>query len=129
MARWCHLRSELAPDQLFPSGRVLSFVAIEHEISLRSIRVGPTAITLKLSDASGKPVTGANSAIETDRSNAGMSPGVAEAKEGGAGRYKAPLEFQMEGDWGILLHVTLPDGKKLERQIDVRRIRPNKASC
>jgi hypothetical protein len=62
-------------------------------------------------------------------SHAGMSPGVAEATQAEAGRYKAPLEFQMTGAWVILLHVTLPDGKKLERQIDVRRVRPNKASC
>jgi hypothetical protein len=34
----------------------------------------------------------------------------------------------MTGDWVILLHVTLSDGKKLERKIDVRRVRPNKAS-
>jgi hypothetical protein len=31
----------------------------------------------------------------------------------------------MAGDWVILLHVTLPDGKKLERQFDVRGVRPN----
>jgi hypothetical protein len=35
------------------------------------------------------------------------------------------LEFQMAGDWVILLHVTLPGGKKLEQQIDVRDVRPN----
>jgi hypothetical protein len=58
-----------------------------------------------------------------------MGPGVAEAKEAEAGRYKAPLEFQMAGDWVILLLVTLSDRKKLERQIDVGRVRPNKASC
>lgn len=54
-----------------------------------------------------------------------MSPGFAEAKELEAGRYKAPLEFQMAGDWVILLHVTLPDGTKLERQIEVMGVRPN----
>jgi len=58
-------------------------------------------------------------------SHAGMSPGFAEAKEAEAGCYKAPREFQMAGDWVILLHVTLPDGNKLERQIDVRGVRPN----
>jgi hypothetical protein len=35
----------------------------------------------------------------------------------------------MKGDWVILLHVMLPDEKKFSRQIDVRRVRPNKASC
>jgi len=58
-------------------------------------------------------------------SHAGMSPVFAEAKEAGPGRYQAHLEFQMAGDWVILLHVTLPGGKKLERQIDVRDVRAN----
>jgi hypothetical protein len=102
-----------------------AFVAIVHEISPEPIRVGSATIILKLSDASGKPVTGARIAIETDMSHAGMSPGFAEARETEAGHYRAPLEFQMAGDWVILLHVTLPDGKKLERQIDVRGVRPN----
>ena len=106
-----------------------AFDAIEHEISLNPMRLGSATIILKSSDASGKPVTGANRAIETDMSDAGMRPGVAQARQAEAGRYKASLEFQMTGAWVILLHVTLPDGKKLERQIDVRRVRPNKASC
>jgi hypothetical protein len=101
------------------------FVAIEHEISPEPIRVGSATIVLKLSDASGNPVTGAHIAIEADMSHSGMSPGFAETKETGAGRYKASLEFPMAGDWVILLHVTLPDGKKLERQIDIRGVQPN----
>jgi len=100
------------------------FVAIDYEISPQPTRVGPATVTLKLSDAAGRPLTGAHIAIETDMSHPGMSPGFAEAKESEAGGYKAPLEFQMAGDWVILLHVTLPDGKKLDRQIEVRGVRP-----
>jgi hypothetical protein len=81
-------------------------------------------VNLKLSDATGKPLTGAHIAIEADMSHPGMSPLFAEAKETELGHYQAHLEFQMAGDWVILLHVTLPDGKKLERQIDVRGVRP-----
>jgi hypothetical protein len=100
-----------------------AFVAIEYEISPKPIRVG--SAILKLSDASGKPVTGAHIAIETDMSHAGMSPGFAEAKEAEAGHYQAQLKFQMAGDWVILLHGTLPEGTKLERQIDLRGVRPD----
>jgi hypothetical protein len=100
-------------------------VAIEHEISPEPARVGPSAITLKLADAAGKPVTGARIAVEADMSHAGMSPQFAEAKEAEPGRYQTRLEFQMAGDWIILLHVTLPGGKKLERQIEVMGVRPN----
>ena len=125
MARWYPLRSKLAPDQLWSRPQLLS------RLGTRSLlnQSGSVRLRLLLSDASGKPVTGANSAIETDMSHAGMSPGVAQATQAEAGRYKVSLEFQMTGAWVIPLHVTLPDGKKLERQIDVRRVRPNKASC
>jgi hypothetical protein len=99
-------------------------IAIKHEISPQPARVGPVTVNLKLSDATGKPLTGAHIAIEADMSHPGMSPLFADAKETELGRYQAHLEFQMAGDWVILLHVTLPDGKKLERQIDVRGVRP-----
>jgi hypothetical protein len=81
-------------------------------------------VALRLTDAAGKPVTDARIAIEADMSHPGMSPGIAEAKEAELGRYRAHLQFQMAGDWVILLHVTLPDGKKLERQIDVKGVGP-----
>jgi hypothetical protein len=99
-------------------------VEIEHAISPQPVRVGPATITLQLADA-GKPLTGAHIEIEADMSHAGMSPLFAEAKETVPGRYQAHLDFQMGGDWVILLHVTLPGGKRLERQIDVRGVRPN----
>jgi hypothetical protein len=99
-------------------------VAIEHVISPEPVRVGPATVTLKLADSAGKNITGAHIAIEADMSHPGMSPIFAEAQETVPGRYQAHLEFQMAGDWVILLHVTLPGGKKLERQIDVRGVRP-----
>ena len=99
-------------------------VAIEHEISPEPARVGPETVVLRLSDATGKPITEARITIEADMSHAGMSPSFAEAKETERGRYQAHLEFPMAGDWVILLHVTLPGGKKLELQFDVRGVRP-----
>jgi hypothetical protein len=100
-------------------------VAIEREISPQPARVGPAVVTLTLADSSAKPITGAHVVVEADMSHAGMSPRFAEAKETDPGRYLAHLEFQMAGDWVILLHIMLPDGKKLERQFDVRGVRPN----
>ena len=78
-----------------------------------------------MADSAAKPITGARIAIEADMSHPGMSPFFAEAKETEPGRYEVHLQFQMGGDWVILLHVTLPDRTKLERQIDVRGVRPN----
>jgi hypothetical protein len=100
-------------------------VAIGHEISPEPPRVGVTTVTLKLADRTSKPIAGARIVVEADMSHAGMSPRFADAKEAEAGRYQAQVEFQMAGDWVILLHITLPDGKKLERQFDVRGVRPN----
>ncbi len=102
-----------------------STVAIEHEISPEPARIGPVVVTFRLADSAAKAVTGAHIAFEADMSHAGMSPIFGEAKEVEPGRYQAHLTFEMAGDWVILLHVTLPGGQKLERQIDVRGVRPN----
>jgi hypothetical protein len=100
-------------------------VAIEQTLTPEPARVGPASITLRLSDPGGKPVTGAKIALEADMSHAGMSPEFADAKESEPGRYLAHFEFPMAGDWVVLLHITLPGGKKLERQFDVKGVRPN----
>jgi hypothetical protein len=82
-------------------------------------------VTFRLMDAVGKAVKGAHVAVEADMAHAGMSPVFGEAKEIEPGRYQAHLGFEMAGDWVIFLHVTLPGGEKLDRQIDVRGVRPN----
>lgn len=110
----CSRRSE-SPD----------LITIEHQISPDPARVGVAAITFKLADDAGKPITGAKVAIEADMSHAGMSPVFADALEDQPGRYQASVQFQMAGDWILLLHITLPGGTKLERQIEVRGVRPN----
>jgi hypothetical protein len=53
-----------------------------------------------------------------------MRPVFAEATEAGPGRYRAALEFTMAGDWVVLVHLTLPDGSRVERQFDVKGVRP-----
>lgn len=57
--------------------------------------------------------------------HAGMNPVFADAIEAEPGRYQAQLKLQMAGDWIILLHITLPGGKKLERQFDLTDVQPN----
>jgi hypothetical protein len=76
-------------------------------------------VTVRLTGAQGKRVTGARIVLEANMSHAGMSPGFSDAREVEPGRYQAALAFTMAGDWVILAHVTLLDGHKLERQIDV----------
>ena len=56
-------------------------------------------------------------------SHPGMSPVFAESSEVASGRYQAHIDFSMAGDWVLLLHIKLPDGETVERQIDVKGVR------
>jgi hypothetical protein len=80
---------------------------------------------LALSDAFAKPVTGAGVSVEGDMSHAGMAPVFYQSKEVEPGRYRSDIKFSMPGDWTILLHVTLADGTKVERQIEVPGVAAN----
>jgi hypothetical protein len=102
-----------------------SGVTVEFRIKAQPVRTGPIVISLALTDASNHPVTGAQVEVEADMSHAGMSPVFAPASEVQPGRYESSLSLGMAGDWVILLHGTLPNGEKLERQFDVRDVRPN----
>jgi YtkA-like len=107
----CHKTSETPTDIVF-----------EHEIAPSPPRTGSATITLKLADSAGKPINGARINLEGNMSHPGMRPVFSEAREAEPGRYKAALEFTMRGDWFILFHITLPDGRKLEKQIDVKGV-------
>lgn len=124
-----------------PTPSASSAVTIQHEISPNPATVGPIVVTLRLTDSASKAVAGAHIALEADMSHAGMAPVFGDAKEVAPGRYQSQLALGMAGDWVILLHVVLPGGEKLERQIDLRGVepaaqsratpfaRPNQASC
>jgi hypothetical protein len=82
-------------------------------------QIGPAVVTVTLSDASGQPITGAEVELEGNMSHAGMVPVFAPAPETVPGHYRADLEFTMGGDWFILVRAELPDGRSMERKIDV----------
>ncbi len=84
---------------------------------------GPATVTVKLADAAGRPISAAEVSVEGDMAHAGMSPVFADARELPGGRYRAALNFAMAGDWVVILHVKLPGGQTLERQIDVKGVR------
>lgn len=99
-------------------------VVIEHEIIPRPLKVGVSTITLRLTDAAGQPINGAGIKLEGTMTHPGMRPVFSQAVETGPGRYRSSIEFTMGGDWVIIVHVTLPDGRRLERQLDVKGIQP-----
>jgi len=57
--------------------------------------------------------------------HAGMAPVMAAAVERAPGIYEAEFAFTMRGDWVLLVSVTLPDGARVERRIDVANVRPS----
>jgi hypothetical protein len=96
----------------------LSVSVIAREIAPQPPQVGPITVTFRLADAT-KPVSGARVALEGDMTHAGMAPVFGDAREIALGQYQGQLRLNMGGDWVVLMHITLPNGKKLEDQIDV----------
>src|SRR5579883_1354641 len=106
------------------SGAVRGITVQEH-ISPHPPRVGPETVTVEISDATQRPTANALIMVEANMSHPGMSPVFGKAGEIEPGRYRAPINFNMGGDWIVLLHIKLPDGRKIERQMDVRGVRSN----
>jgi hypothetical protein len=100
-------------------------VAIEHGISPQPVQVGHGVLSVKLRDATEDPVEGARVGSEADMSHPGMAPVFGEARESAPGQYQGSLEFAMAGDWVVLIHVTLPDGRSLEREVSVPGVAAN----
>ena len=57
-------------------------------------------------------------------SHSGMAPVFADAAEVEPGRYRANMELTMAGDWIVLVHLTLADGTKVDRQFDIKGVAP-----
>ena len=94
-------------------------MGVELVIEPQPPQLGPATLTVTLTDAGGQPIAGASVELEGNMSHAGMVPVFATATEVAPGQYRADLEFTMGGDWFILVRADLPDGRSLERQIDV----------
>jgi YtkA-like len=99
----------------------ISSAVIAKEIAPQPPRVGAITVTFRLADAA-KPVTGAHVDLEGDMTHAGMAPVFGKAREIAPGQYQGKLAVNMAGDWIVLLHVTLPNGEKLEDQVSVRGV-------
>jgi hypothetical protein len=101
------------------SSKDIPEIGIDLTVSPNPPSVGAATISLVLSDAEGRPIEGATIELEGNMSHAGMAPVFTQAEAAGPGHYEAPIEFTMGGDWFILVKATLPDGRQLERQIDL----------
>jgi hypothetical protein len=97
-------------------------LTLAHEVSPQPPRVGPATIVLRLTDAAGTAVSGARLELEGNMSHPGMAPVFAEATEIEPGRYRVNLELSMAGDWHLAVRITLRDGRKFERQFEIKGV-------
>ena len=102
-------------------GALLDF-NLTHEVSPQPPRVGQTTITIRLTDLSAKPITGAHITVEGNMSHAGMAPVSAQAAEFEPGGYRAIIDLSMAGDWVMIAHATLPDGRKVSQQFQINGV-------
>jgi len=100
-------------------------IGVEQQIAPWPPRVGTATVTLRISGPGDSTIGGAHVTLEGDMSHPGMRPEFGLANEIAPGRYQGRLVFSMAGDWVILIHITLPDGRSVERQMDVKGVRAN----
>lgn len=93
-----------------------------HEVSPQPPRVGQTTINVRVTDLSGKPVSGLPVEFEANMSHAGMAPMFVKATEVEQGNYRATLELSMAGDWIVVAHVSLLDGRKADYKFEINGV-------
>jgi hypothetical protein len=104
-----------------PGWRELNF---NEEISPQPPRVGPVTVSLRLTDLSGKAVTGAQLTMEADMSHPGMVPVFADANEIEPGHYQAIMKLPMAGDWRVTVHVIMSGNHKEDYDFDIKGVQP-----
>lgn len=97
-------------------------VVMTYQITPQPVRVGVEDISLLLKDANSKPINGTQIELEADMSHPGMAPMFVESVEIGEGRYQGKINLTMPGDWVVLVHMTLPNQLKVEREIQLKGV-------
>ncbi|MCB0167508.1 MAG: FixH family protein [Anaerolineae bacterium] len=80
--------------------------------------VGPSHLTILLTDNKGLPIDGANVEIEAEMNHDGMKPLRAKTKTGVNGIYEMPFKWKMAGDWTMTVTAALLDGQVAEHRFD-----------
>lgn len=108
-----------------PAADESSTIAMDWTVTPQPLTAGPVLLALTLTDrSSGQPLPGAEVRIEGDMTHPGMKPVFSKAREVAPGRYEAPVELTMAGDWVISIDARLRDGRSFERQLELRNVRP-----
>jgi hypothetical protein len=97
-------------------------ISVQESIAPQPVRTGQESVSIALKDAAGNPLTRAHIQVEGDMDHPGMAPVFSDASETAPGSYEAQINFNMGGDWAVLLHIKLADGRAVERQLNVRGV-------
>ncbi len=108
-------------DKIDPAKNIL----VQHEVQPSPPHVGHSTIHVMLTDPAGVPVSGAHVNMEADMSHPGMAPVFFAANESAPGSFTGAVDLNMPGDWTILLHITLANGTKVEKQFDLPGVLAN----
>ena len=100
-------------------------LTVSYEVSPLPARVGDVTITIRMKDGgSNEPIAGARIKLEGNMSHAGMAPVFVEATEISPGQYRTKMKLSMAGDWYVLVHLTLADGRELEQEFEIKEVAP-----
>jgi hypothetical protein len=100
-------------------------VLVQHEIQPSPAHVGHSTLHVTLTDPAGTPISGAHVNMEADMSHPGMAPVFFSGRESAPGSFTGEVDLSMPGDWTILLHITLANGAKVEKQFELPGVLAN----
>ena len=102
-------------------------ISITSDITPKPVLVGTATVHVKVMDGL-HPVSNALVELEGDMSHPGMAPAFGNAKALGSGEYEGLLNLNMPGDWVVMIHVKLLDGRKLEREVPLHGVEESQKS-
>lgn len=100
-------------------------VLVQHEIQPSPAHVGHSTVHVTLMDPAGAPLSGTHLNMEADMSHPGMAPVFFSAQQSSPGSFTGAVDLSMPGDWTILLHITLANGAKVEKQFSLPGVLAN----
>lgn len=95
-----------------------SAVTIAYQPDNNPALLGDSTVTIVVTDHAGAPITDATVSVRGDMAHHGMMPSTGEGSHHDDGHYVVPIQWTMVGDWQVTVHVTLPDGRIVERVFD-----------
>jgi hypothetical protein len=99
-------------------------VRVEWKVQPNPPVAGAAALgTMTLREGDGRVVRGADVSVIAHMSHPGMTPVLAKVEQRQDGICDVQLQFTMAGDWVIRVTGTLPDGRSLDKWLDVPGVR------